>query len=234
MLAEPVSHSRHRFFKFWTTSIEFSFTSSIFLNLILSSLKVSLFKSLRDLYIFKKFWDTMIFKGQFSLGVDKYTFFVWLYKQWTFRHSNNCFIWTCKGIFGACLMQADFNGILKLEMNVPEVVVISFYSKLVQLIMLLLFVKLTFKSVFVDFVAVMWTAVQILFFCVGHVSLPDMSTARLNCVRMHNGSDWYRFNVWHYMEFCLLEQLVFVKQERKNYTESGERYSIESWLVILR
>ena len=48
-------------------------------------------------------------------------------------------------------MQADFNGILKLEMNVPEVVVILFYSKLVQLIMLLLFVKLTFKSVFVDF-----------------------------------------------------------------------------------
>lgn len=150
MLAEPVSHSRHRFFKFWTTSIEFSFTSSIFLNLILSSLKVSLFKSLRDLYIFKKFWDTMIFKGQFSLGVDKYTFFVRLYKQWTFRHSNNCFIWTCKGIFGTCLMQVDFNAILKLEMNVPEVVVISFYSKLVQPIMLLLFVKLTFKSVFVD------------------------------------------------------------------------------------
>lgn len=52
-------------------------------------------------------------------------------------------------------MQADFNGILKLEMNVPEVVVISFYTKLVQLIMLLLFVKLTFKSVFVDFFAVM-------------------------------------------------------------------------------
>ena len=52
-------------------------------------------------------------------------------------------------------MQADFNGILELEMNVPEVVVILFYSKLVQLIMLLLFVKLTFKSVFVDFFAVM-------------------------------------------------------------------------------
>lgn len=52
-------------------------------------------------------------------------------------------------------MQVDFNAILKLEMNVPEVVVISFYSKLVQPIMLLLFVKLTFKSVFVDFFAVM-------------------------------------------------------------------------------
>ena len=51
---------------------------------------------------------------------------------------------------GTCLMQVDFNAILKLEMNVPEVVVISFYSKLVQPIMLLLFVKLTFKSVFVD------------------------------------------------------------------------------------
>ena len=47
-------------------------------------------------------------------------------------------------------MQVNFNAILKLEMNVPEVVVISFYSKLVQPIMLLQFVKLTFKSVFVD------------------------------------------------------------------------------------
>lgn len=103
-----------------------------------------------EIYIFSRNSETMIFKGQFSLGVDKYTFFVWLYKQWTIRHSNNCFIWTCKGIFGTCLMQVDFNAILKLEMNVPEVVVISFYSKLVQPIMLLLFVKLTFKSVFVD------------------------------------------------------------------------------------
>ena len=76
--------------------------------------------------------------------------------------------------------------------------------------------------------------VQILFFYAGHVSWRDMYTTTPSCVKGHSGSDWYRFNVWLYMEFCLQGQLVSVKLLGKSYTEFGERYGVSRAVVLTK